>query len=572
MVGWAACRADTGNRERFLPPPTPAPARGGDPRTPPPSRPFRRHGVDRLLSARRSGVESGVCQDTTGRFMALHRSQTGNGSPRDPHGSEKHIPPSRRIFVNRNLKMESIRMIGFDMDHTLAVYQKLPLETLAFEATRDKLITEHHYPESVRNLRYDPDLIIRGLVVDKRLGNILKIDQYHYVVRVCHGTRRLSKEERRRLYRNSRIRLSSDKYMSVDTLFSLPEATLFAQLVDHFESEGRPRRDYTQVYDDVRECIDRAHADGSIKERIMAAPERFLLRQPDLAAVLEAFRDHGKRLFLLTNSEAHYTHRVMSHLLDGARESYPRWYNYFDVVVVNARKPSFFRNFEPVRRLPPAEVVQAGLEPETAILHEGGGTRAFEKMVGFRGDEILYVGDHTFVDILRAKETSRWRTAMVIEELEQEIEREQEVAARYRDLDELVANRARVMAQIGRVQRRLSVLRREGRNGAPGTAPAADRVVDPLQELEQRVQRLEEQSARLAAAVRERREQIESCFNPNWGKLCKCGEINSRFGDQVKDFACIYTSAVRNFLTYPPSTYFRSPRELMPHEMGLDQG
>ena len=43
----------------------------------------------------------------------------------------------------------------------------------------------------------------------------------------------------RRLYRNSRIRLSSDKYMSVDTLFSLPEATLFAQLVDHFESDGK---------------------------------------------------------------------------------------------------------------------------------------------------------------------------------------------------------------------------------------------------------------------------------------------------------------------------------------------
>lgn len=504
--------------------------------------------------------------------MALHRSQAGNGSPRDPHG-ERHIPPSRRIFVNRNLKMESIRMIGFDMDHTLAVYQKLPLETLAFEATRDKLIAERQYPESVRNLLYDPDLVIRGLVVDKRLGNILKIDQYHYVVRVYHGTRRLSKDERRRLYRNSRIRLSSDKYMSIDTLFSLPEATLFAQLVDHLEAEGRQRRDYTQVYDDVRECIDRAHADGSIKDRIMAAPDRFLLRQPDLPAVLDAFRDQGKRLFLLTNSEALYTHRVMSHLLDGAREGYPRWYNYFDVVVVNARKPSFFRKFEAVRRLGAEEVLRAGLDPqETGILHEGGGTRAFEKMVGFRGDEILYVGDHTFVDILRAKETSRWRTAMVIEELEQEIEREQEVASRYRDLDELVASRARVMAQIGRVQRRLSVLRREGRNGVPTAASASDRVVDPLRELELRVQRLEEQSARLAAAVRERREEIESCFNPNWGKLCKCGEINSRFGDQVKDFACIYTSAVRNFLAYAPSTYFRSPRELMPHEMGLDPG
>jgi len=38
----------------------------------------------------------------------------------------------------------------------------------------------------------------------------------------------------------------------------------------------------------------------------------------------------------------------------------------------------------------------------------------------------------------------------------------------------------------------------------------------------------------------------------------------------VKDFACIYTSAVSNFLAYPGDMYFRSTREIMPHEMGLD--
>ena len=85
-----------------------------------------------------------------------------------------------------------------------------------------------------------------------------------------------------------------------------------------------------------------------------------------------------------------------------------------------------------------------------------------------------------------------------------------------------------------------------------------------------KVRQLDLESTRLAAALRTQREAIERRFNKHWGKLFKCGEINSRFGHQVKDFACIYTSAVRNFLAYPESMYFRSPREIMPHETGLD--
>ena len=67
--------------------------------------------------------------------------------------------------MNRNLKMASISAIGFDMDHTLAVYRKWPTETRAFEATRDKLVAEKGYPESIAKLQYDPQLIIREWIL-----------------------------------------------------------------------------------------------------------------------------------------------------------------------------------------------------------------------------------------------------------------------------------------------------------------------------------------------------------------------------------------------------------------------
>ncbi|TMB02675.1 MAG: hypothetical protein E6J64_16205, partial [Deltaproteobacteria bacterium] len=38
------------------------------------------------------------------------------------------------------------------------------------------------------------------------------------------------------------------------------------------------------------------------------------------------------------------------------------------------------------------------------------------------------------------------------------------------------------------------------------------------------------------------------------------------FGEQVQDYADLYTSRVSNFLYYSPMQVFRSPRAIMPHE------
>ncbi|MEO0812536.1 MAG: 5'-nucleotidase domain-containing protein, partial [Myxococcota bacterium] len=79
-------------------------------------------------------------------------------------------PPKqpRRIFVNRNLRMDGIKAVGFDMDYTLARYRRERLERLGHELTIEKLI-ERGYPEAIRDLDYDPRFVIRGLMVDKEL-------------------------------------------------------------------------------------------------------------------------------------------------------------------------------------------------------------------------------------------------------------------------------------------------------------------------------------------------------------------------------------------------------------------
>ena len=61
--------------------------------------------------------------------------------------------------------------------------------------------------------------------------------------------------------------------------------------------------------------------------------------------------------------------------------------------------------------------------------------------------------------------------------------------------------------------------------------------------------------------------RIAQEFHPGWGSLFKEGTELSSFGHQVEVFACLYTSRVSNLAAYSPTHYFRSPRDLMPHEL-----
>src|SRR4029077_4997964 len=51
----------------------------------------------------------------------------------------------------------------------------------------------------------------------------------------------------------------------------------------------------------------------------------------------------------------------------------------------------------------------------------GGSARIVEESLGVSGDDILYVGDHIWGDVNVTKQTLRWRTALIVQEIEEEI-------------------------------------------------------------------------------------------------------------------------------------------------------
>jgi HAD superfamily 5'-nucleotidase-like hydrolase len=454
--------------------------------------------------------------------------------------------------------MEHIDWVGFDMDYTLAIYRQEEIDQVSIQATVKKLL-DRGYPPALGEAVYDTRFPIRGLLIDKRHGHILKMDRYKFVGKAWHGLRELSRAERHDLYHARKVRVAPPRYHYIDTLYALPEAALDAGAVDLLDRYGH-NVDYVHLFDDIRECIDEAHRDGSIVDEIARDLPRFVARDPELAGALLKHRSAGKRLFLLTNSRWGYTDNMMRYLLDGQLGEYPSWRQYFDVVSVAAAKPAFFTE----RRVTLERVVEGGQEttrPATELeryhVYEGGNLKDFERMLGAYGDRILYVGDHIYGDILRSKKDSAWRTVMIVQEMAAEFSAQERAHGDIALLDGHLRRRERLEDELRHHQARLKELGRAKDAREDAVRIRLRRVVDRLRQTLQEID----------ALVRTLERSTDAVFHPYWGSLFKQGTELSSFGDQVEEYACLYTTRVSNFIHYAPQHFFRSPRDLMPHEL-----
>ena len=91
--------------------------------------------------------------------------------------------------------MKSITSIGFDMDYTLAMYKPETFERLVYTKTVEKLVSHYGYPKEIlTSFTFDETYMVRGLVIDKKRGNVLKMDRHNYVKVVVHGFKEVSAE------------------------------------------------------------------------------------------------------------------------------------------------------------------------------------------------------------------------------------------------------------------------------------------------------------------------------------------------------------------------------------------
>lgn len=449
------------------------------------------------------------------------------------------------VFVNRSLNLRHIQMVGFDMDHTLVRYKARAFEELTYHHAC-RLLVRRGYPEDLLELPFEYERALVGLVIDKRRGNLLKLSRYGKIKLAFHGHRPLDVRTLRETYQNVVVDLGDPEFQPLDTLFAISAGVLFTNLVELREA-GKITRDWASLAQDALGAVDAVHRDGSVKSEVRSQPERFLTDDPLVAALLERYKENGKRLMIITNSDWNYTRTMLGLAIDPHLRKHRSWMDLFDVVITLADKPRFFEQPARFLRVDPDTGWLANHEgPVNRGFFQGGWFRPLQQDLGLDGREILYIGDHIYGDVVSIKKRCDWRTALVLEDLEGEIANLRRARPLQQEIDRLMQEKERVERQINR----LDLQRCDGER--------IDRKT--LDRLYLEVDRLNQRISDLLVEYR-------SHFNPYWGEILRSGNEESRFAGQIDEYACVYMTRVSDLYQYSPRTYFRPKRRLMPHEM-----
>jgi 5'-nucleotidase len=469
--------------------------------------------------------------------------------------------PERGIYCNRTINLRSIQAIGFDMDYTLIHYRPEEWERRAYEYLQQRLL-DRGWP--VGALQFDAASVMLGLVVDLELGNIVKANRFGYVKKAMHGTRVLSFEEQRDAYARVLVDLSEPRWVFLNTLFGLSEGCMFAQTVDLLDA-GLIEEvlGYADLYKIVRSCLDETHMEGKLKAEIVADPERYAEPDPELPLALLDLKHAGKKLLLITNSEWAYTRAMMSWAFDRWLPAGMTWRELFDVLIVSAGKPDFFSARHPVFEV----VDEDGLLRPAHRIREGGaylGGHAgmVEECLGVPGEDILFVGDHIFADVHVSKSMLRWRTALVVRALEDEMRALETFKPGQAALSEM-------MEEKNLLEHRYSIMRVALQRLEKGYGP---RPEVPAEALRQGIQEVRARLLALDARIMPLAREAGGLSNPVWGLLMRAGNDKSHLARQIERYADIYMSRVSNLLLYTPFVYLRSPRGSLPHDSGPEGG
>ncbi|XP_028778363.1 5'-nucleotidase domain-containing protein 4 [Neltuma alba] len=469
----------------------------------------------------------------------------------------------RGIFCSRTLNLRSISAIGYDMDYTLMHYNVMAWEGRAYDYCLENL-KNMGFP--VDGLAFDPELVIRGLVIDKENGNLVKADRFGYVKRAMHGTRMLSNRALSEMYGRELVDLKQSRWEFLNTFFSVSEAVAYLQMVDRLDdgviSPDLGPLDYKGLYKAVGKALFRAHVEGRLKSEIMSKPEQFVEPDPELPLALLDQKEAGKKLLLITNSDYLYTDKMMRHSFNRFLPNDMGWRDLFDIVIVSARKPEFFQMSHPMYEVVTGEgLMRPCFKAKTGGLYSGGSAQMVENSLNIHGDEILYVGDHIYTDVSQSKVHLRWRTALICRELEEEYDALIQSQSHRTRLVELINQKETVGDLFN--QLRLALQRRN--YSRPAQTLAATNLDD--EDLTECMQKLLIVMQRLDDKIAPMLEADGEFFSKRWGFLSRAGLWDkSHLMRQIEKYADIYTSRVSNFLNYTPFMYFRSQEQNLAHD------
>ncbi|XP_062340021.1 5'-nucleotidase, cytosolic II, like 1 isoform X3 [Osmerus eperlanus] len=395
-----------------------------------------------------------------------------------------------------------------------------------------------------------------GLVFDTMLGNLLKVDSNGNILLCIHGFKFRKREEILVCYPNMFIqRGNTDRFYILNTLFNLSETYLYACLVDFFNRTARFKNhekgyqhgdlymSYRSMFQDVRDAMDFIHNTGILKERTVTDLEKYVIKNPDLTVLLSRLREVAK-VFLATNSDYNYTEAIMKYLFedpqDDAKSGKPKksWQSYFDLIVVDTRKPLFFAGGTELRQVNTnTGNLRIGTytgDLQHGTIYSGGSSDIVCDLLNVKGKDILYVGDHIFGDILKSKKRQGWKTFLVVPELAKELEIRAEKSSLFEELKYLDVLLTDLYKQLD-----------SGSRECPDILAIKTRIKVVTYRLDMSYSQT--------------------------GSLLRSGSSQTLFASQLMRYADLYATSCINLLHYRYNYLFRAPPLLMPHESMVEQ-
>ncbi|XP_012256131.1 5'-nucleotidase domain-containing protein 3 isoform X2 [Athalia rosae] len=446
---------------------------------------------------------------------------------------------ARGVFACNELDLKEVQVYGFDYDYTLACY-KPSMDYLLYNLGRDMLIKKYKYPEEIGKLEYPEGFAVRGLHYDIEKGLLLKLDSFLQIQlgTVYRGLQPVPNDEVLRLYRNRIIPIAyveaqnkhtqdirSTKMVQLADLFSVPEMSLICNVAEYFlknHIDYHPEILFRDVKSSVQSCHPIMH------QTVVQNVGYYLEENKDLRRFFDRLKSVDKKMFLVTNSPFHFVDVGMKFLLDDD------WKHYFDVVIVQARKPRFFTDETRPLRIYDEEkrtlLWDRVTKLEKGVIYLEGTVKQLQDMTGWRGHQVLYFGDHPYSDLADVTLEHGWRTGAIINELTHEIENLNDPQFK------MNANWLQMLTAL----------------------------IEDHQDYEN-----EEAMAQLNEWVRERdqlRNDIKRVFNQQFGSVFRTYHNPTYFSRRLFRFADVYMSSITNLLNYSTSHTFYPRRGVMPHE------
>lgn len=306
--------------------------------------------------------------------------------------------------------------------------------------------------------------------------------------------------------------------------------------------------DYETLADEIKEFIDVCHQDGTLKDEVKKNIEKYIVLDPEIVTVLERYKRYGKKLLIITNSDYNYCKLLLDYTVNPYLKDHDHWSSLFDITITQASKPRFFNIKSGFLSIDPETGLMKNADGKiTKGIFQGGWAGKLQKDLELDGDEILYLGDHIYGDVVSIKKTFNWRTALVLEPLGDEIEAVKKSAPIQTEINRLMLEKEHFEHKLNELDLKKNEFHEEVSK----------------EELNQLFLKIDKVNQLISESL----DQHRLYFNKYWGEMMRAGVEESRFADQVEKYACIYMTKVSDLIKYSPRTYFRPTRRTLPHEM-----